>query len=222
MPNSICNKYMDISTYLQFAPVASVIFVITLALSFIAFYNDRVYESFVLHPYYVYQGKKLHTLITSGFIHLDLMHLFFNMFTFYYFALPIEVKLGHWQFALLYILSMVLADLPSVAKHHNNFGYRSLGASGAISAVIFSFILFDPFAGMGILFIPVSIPAIIFGALYLVYCSYASKKQWGNINHDAHMFGAIAGLMITAVLQPHVLSDFVHILSEKIQSWTHH
>jgi len=212
---------MEISTYIQFAPVASVIFVLTLITSFIAFYNDRVYEGFILHPYYVYQGKKLHTLITSGFIHLDFMHLFFNMFTFYYFAAPIEVALGHWQFALLYILSMVLADLPSVAKHHNNFGYRSLGASGAISAVIFSYILFDPFAGMGILFIPVSIPAIIFGALYLVYCSYASKKQWGNINHDAHMFGAIAGLMITAILQPHVLGDFIHIVSAKVQSWTH-
>ncbi|HEX3386720.1 MAG TPA: rhomboid family intramembrane serine protease [Mucilaginibacter sp.] len=212
---------MEISSFLQTAPVASAIFVITLITTFIAFYNDQVYEGFILHPYYVYQGKKLYTLITSGFIHLDLMHLFFNMFTFYYFAPPIEAVLGHWQFLLLYIVSMVLADLPSVAKHHNNFGYRSLGASGAISAVIFSFILFAPFTGMGILFIPVSIPAVVFGALYLVYCSYASKKQWGNINHDAHLFGAIAGLMITAILQPHVLGDFVHIVSAKVQSWTH-
>jgi membrane associated rhomboid family serine protease len=213
---------MEISSYLQYAPVASIIFAVTIAISLIAFYSDKVYEGFILHPYYVYQGKKLYTLITSGFIHLDLMHLFFNMFTFYYFAFPIEKELGHWQFGLLYILSMVLADLPSVVKHKDNFGYRSLGASGAISAVVFSFILFDPFAGMGILFIPVSIPAIVFGILYLVYCSYASKKQWGNINHDAHMFGAIAGLMITAILHPQVLGDFMHIVSEKVQSWTHH
>jgi len=212
---------MELSQYLHFAPVASVIFIITIIVSLIAFYNDWVYENFILHPYYVYQGKRLHTLITSGFIHLDLMHLFFNMFTFFYFAGPIEIQLGHVGFALLYILSLVLSDLPSVVKHKDNFNYRSLGASGAISAVIFSFILFDPFAGMGILFIPVSIPAVVFGILYLVYCSYASRRQWGNINHDAHFFGALAGLMITAVLQPHVLSYFVHTISEKLQSIGH-
>src|ERR1700739_2059560 len=131
---------MSISELIQYAPVASVIFVITIITSLIAFSNDWVYENFILHPYYVHQGKKLYTLITSGFIHLDLMHLFFNMFTFYYFAPYCEYKLGHWQFGLLYILSMILADLPSVVKHKDNYGYRSLGASGAISAAVFSFI----------------------------------------------------------------------------------
>src|SRR6185437_425047 len=103
---------------------------------------------------------------------------------------------------LLYGLSLILSDLPSVVKHKDNYGYRSLGASGAISAVLFSFILFGPFNGLGILFLPFEIPAVIFGALYLIYCSYASKKQWGNINHDAHLFGALAGIMITAILHP--------------------
>src|ERR1700747_750089 len=121
---------MQLSQLIQLAPVASVIFVVTIIVSLIAFSNDWVYEGFILHPYYVYQGKKLYTLITSGFIHLDLMHLFFNMFTFYYFAFPIEAALGHWQSFVLYILSMVLADLPSVVKHKDNYAYRSLGASG--------------------------------------------------------------------------------------------
>jgi len=208
--------------YLHAAPVASIIFLITIAYSFIAFYNDAVYEKSILHPYSVYQGKSLYTLITSGLIHADLMHLFFNMFSFYFFAFTLEVTLGHWQFGLLYFLSMILADLPSVAKHKDDYSYRSLGASGAISAVIFSFILFDPLAGMGFVFLPgVSIPSVVFGALYLIYCSYASKKQWGNINHDAHFFGAIAGMMITVILNPHVLSTFVHSISEKLQSFGH-
>lgn len=197
------------------------IFALTIAYSFIAFYNDQVYEKSILHPYSVYRGKSLYTLITSGLIHADLMHLFFNMFSFFFFAFTLEATLGHWQFALLYFLSMVLADLPSVVKHKDNYNYRSLGASGAISAVIFSFILFDPLAGMGFIFLPISIPAVVFGVLYLIYCSYASKKQWGNINHDAHFFGAVAGLMITIILQPHVLTDFIHAISEKLQSFGH-
>lgn len=212
---------MELLSYFHDAPVASVIFIITLITSFIAFSNDWVYENFILHPYYVYQGKKLYTLITSGFIHLDLMHLFFNMFTFYYFARPIEKTLGHWQFGLLYGLSLILSDLPSVVKHKDNYGYRSLGASGAISAVLFSFILFAPFAGLGMLFLPFEIPAAVFGVLYLIYCSYASKKQWGNINHDAHLFGALAGIMITAIVHPAALGDFVAAISAKVQSIGH-
>jgi membrane associated rhomboid family serine protease len=212
---------MELSQYLHDAPVACVIFVITIAYSFIAFYNDTVYEKSILHPHSVYHGKNLYTLITSGFIHADLMHLFFNMFTFYFFAFTLEATLGHWQFGLLYFLSMVLADLPSVVKHKDNYNYRSLGASGAISAVIFSFILFHPLVSMYLMFIPIPIPAIVFGVLYLIYCSYASKRQLGNINHDAHLFGAVAGLMITVILAPHVLSDFVHAISGKLQSFGH-
>jgi membrane associated rhomboid family serine protease len=214
---------MELSQYLHAAPVASVIFAITIAYSLVAFYNDTIYEKSILHPYSVYQGKSLYTLITSGFIHADLMHLFFNMFTFFFFAFTLEspLFLGHWQFALLYFLSMVLADLPSVVKHKDNYNYRSLGASGAISAVIFSYILFNPLDSMYLMFLPIPIPAIVFGILYLIYCSYASKKQWGNINHDAHFFGAVAGLMITIILKPHVLSDFVHAITVKLQSFGH-
>ncbi|MFI5162021.1 MAG: rhomboid family intramembrane serine protease [Sphingobacteriales bacterium] len=213
---------MDLSQYLHMAPVACVIFVVTIAISFMAFSSDWLYENFILHPASVYRGKNLYTLITSGFIHADLMHLFFNLFSFFFFAFTLEATLGHWQFTLLYLLSMVLADLPSVVKHKDNYGYRSLGASGAISAVIFSFIMFEPFAGMGLIFLPgVDIPAVVFGILYLVYCSYASKKQLGNINHDAHLYGAISGVMITIILQPHVLTEFIHAISAKVQSFGH-
>jgi membrane associated rhomboid family serine protease len=213
---------MDLVKLLHDAPVACVIFALTLAISFIAFSSDWVYENFILHPASVYHGKNLHTLITSGFIHADLMHLFFNMFSFFFFAFTLEGKLGHWQFGLLYGLSLVLSDLPTVVRYKDSYNYRSLGASGAISAVIFSFILFNPLAGMGFVFLPgIDIPAVIFGALYLYYCSYASKRQLGNINHDAHLFGALSGIMITIVMRPHVLVDFIHAISEKVQSLLH-
>jgi membrane associated rhomboid family serine protease len=212
---------MDLSHALHDTPVACVLLALTIAYSFIAFYNDTVYEKSILHPYSVYRGKSLYTLITSGFIHADLMHLFFNMFTFFFFAFTLEHTLGSWQFCLLYFLSMVLADLPSVVKHKDDYGYRSLGASGAISAVLFSYILFNPLDSLYLMFLPIPIPSIIFGVLYLIYCSYASKRQLGNINHDAHFFGAVAGMMITVVLNPHVLADFAHTISAKLQSFGH-
>lgn len=207
--------------YLTAAPVASAIFAITIVISLIAFSNDTLYDKMILHPYDVSRGKKLYTLITSGFIHADYMHLFFNMFSYFFFAFQLEATLGHWQFALLYIVSMVLSDLPSVAKHKNDLWYRSLGASGAISAVVFGYIMFNPLNSMYLMLIPIPIPAIIFGVLYLVYCSYASKRGQGNINHDAHLFGALSGVMITVILVPQVVPYFFHTITEKVQSLLH-
>jgi membrane associated rhomboid family serine protease len=207
--------------YLTLAPVASVIFALTILISLVAFSNDTIFEKFILHPYEVAKGKKLYTLITSGFIHNDYMHLFFNMLSYFFFAFQLEATIGHWQFALLYIVSMVLSDLPSVAKHKDDFWYRSLGASGAISAVIFGYILYQPLASMMLLILPIPIPAVLFGILYLIYCTYASKRGQDNINHDAHLFGALSGIMITAILDHSALPTFVHAITEKVQSLLH-
>ncbi len=102
--------------YLLYAPVASVIFVITILTSLLAFYNEDLYGKMMLHPYSVSKGKYLYTIITSGLIHKDWMHLAFNMFSFYGFAFNLESIIGHWQFALLYILSLILSDIPSIYK----------------------------------------------------------------------------------------------------------
>jgi membrane associated rhomboid family serine protease len=207
--------------YLTAAPVASVIFAITIIVTLIAFYNEDFYTKLILQPYNVSRGKYIYTLITSGFIHADWMHLLFNMMTFYFFAFQLEATLGHWQFALLYMLSLILSDLPSVVKHKNDFWYRSLGASGAISAVVFSAILFNPLGKMGLIFLPIQIPAVLFGVLYLIYCSYASKQGQGRINHDAHLFGALSGIMITVLLVPQVAPWFFHTVTGGIQSLLH-
>lgn len=206
---------------LMAAPVASAIFVITILTSLMAFSNENILANFILHPYTVYRKKNIYTVFTSGLIHNDWMHLIFNMFSYFCFAFALEAQIGHWQFGLLYIVSLVLSDLPTIFKHKNDYGYRCLGASGAVSAVIFGAILYEPLSKIYIMPIPIGIPAVIFGVLYLVYCNYASKYARDNVNHDAHLFGALSGLLITIILNPYVVSYFIQQVSGGAQSMLH-
>jgi membrane associated rhomboid family serine protease len=207
--------------YIMMFPVASFIFAITLASSIWAFYNDNIYANMILHPYSVARGKRVYTLLTSGLIHADIMHLFFNMLSYFFFAFQLEPVIGHWQFGVLYVVSLVLSDLPTVYKHRNDDWYHSLGASGAVSAVIFSFIMYSPLAGMSLIMLPIPIPSVLFGALYLIYCNYSARHQRDNINHDAHFFGALSGMLITIILDPHVVHDFIAQISAGVQSIFH-
>jgi len=197
--------------YLNDTPVASIIFIFTLITSIYAFNDATLYGKFMLHPYTVSKGKKLYTFITSGLIHADWTHLFFNMFTFYFFAFKLERLIGHWQFGLLYFLSLILSDIPTVIKHKDHFWYNSLGASGAISAVLFSYIMFDPMSLIGVMFIPM--PAILFAILYLAYSWYMSKNAKDNIGHDSHFFGALTGLIFTVIFVPGIIQDFIEKLT---------
>lgn len=196
--------------YLNETPVASIIFIFTLITSIYAFNDHQLYGKFMLHPYTVSKGKKLYTYITSGLIHADYMHLFFNMFTFMFFAFPLERLMGHWQFGLLYFVSLILSDVPTVIKHKDHFWYNSLGASGAISAVLFSYILFNPLTMIGVMFIPM--PALVFAVLYLVYSWYMAKNAKDNIGHDAHFYGALTGLIFTVIFVPGIVAHFFSVL----------
>jgi len=207
--------------YITLAPVASFIFAITIACSIMAFSNTDLYGKMILHPYSVARKRKVFTLITSGLIHADWMHLAFNMFSFFAFAFQLEALMGHWQFGLLYIASLIISDLPTVAKHKNDYGYHSLGASGAVSAVIFGYIMYSPFTTLMIIPIPIPIYAVVFGVLYLVYCHFAAKHARDNINHDAHFYGALCGLFITAILHPGILPEFAQQVSAVTQSYLH-
>jgi len=206
----------ELLIYLKYAPVASVIFAVTLITSLLAFYSEEVYGRFILNPYRVARGESTYTLFTSGLIHKDWMHLFFNMMTYYFFAFALELRIGHWQFGLLYVASLILSDIPTVIKQRENFWYRSLGASGAISGVLFSYIMFNPMAQLGLMFIPIPIPAILFGGLYLAYCAYASRRNLGGINHDAHFYGALCGVIITIILNPASVFIFFDTLSRAL------
>jgi membrane associated rhomboid family serine protease len=201
--------------YLLQTPVASIIFIFTILTSLYAFSNHELYGKFMLHPYSVSRGQRVYSIITSGLIHKDWGHLFMNMLSYFFFAFTLEGIIGHWQFAVLYIASLALSDLSTILKHKDHFWYNSLGASGAVSAVLFSFILFSPLSSMIIFPIPIPIPAILFGILYLIYSVYASKGG-SNINHDAHFYGAISGMIITIIFYPQIIPHFINQLTGKI------
>ncbi|WP_345234150.1 rhomboid family intramembrane serine protease [Olivibacter ginsenosidimutans] len=200
--------------YILETPVSSLIFLFTIITSVYAFSNPEIFGKFMLHPYSISRGSRIYTLITSGLIHRDWMHLLFNMCTFYFFGFPLESILasisswGHVQFAILYFFGLVLSDAGTIAKQKNNFNYYSLGASGAICAVLFSFILFQPATSMYLFFIPIPIPAVVFGPLFLLYCMWAARSGQGSVNHDAHFYGAVVGIAITILLYPQVIGHF--------------
>ncbi|MDF3077850.1 MAG: rhomboid family intrarane serine protease [Sphingobacteriaceae bacterium] len=198
--------------YIRETPVASIIFLITIATSLYAFYNHDIYGKFMLHPYSVSRGKRVYSLITSGLIHLDWTHLFFNMMSFFFFAFTLEKAMGSFQFGVLYVASLALSDITTILKHKEHFWYNSLGASGAISAVVFSYILFDPLTSFYLMFIPIPIYAVIFGVLYLAYSAYASRQS-SHINHDAHFYGALSGIIITIIFVPGIIPHFLNQLS---------
>ncbi|MBK1440531.1 rhomboid family intramembrane serine protease [Parapedobacter sp. ISTM3] len=200
--------------YLINTPVASIIFAFTIVTSIYTFSNHQLFGRFMLHPYSISKGRKLYTLLTSGLIHRDWGHLLFNMLTFYFFGFPLEMLLaslstwGHVQFAVIYILGLVLSDVGTVVKERNNPVYYSLGASGAICAILFSFILFDPKMMLGVFFF-IPMPAWIFGILFLGYCVWASRNARDSINHDAHFYGAVFGIILTILFYPGVIQHFI-------------
>jgi len=200
--------------YVLQTPVASIIFLFTIITSIYTFSNPELYGRFMLHPYAIYRKRAVYTVLTSGLIHKDWGHLLFNMITFYYFGFGLEQILatlspyGHLQFAGIYILALVLSDIPTILQQKNNPNYYSLGASGAICAVLFSFILFNPKMTLGI-FMIIPMPAYLFAVLYIAYSIWASKRANDGINHDAHLFGALAGVLLTILLYPWVIQHFL-------------
>ncbi len=195
--------------YLIESPVACLILVITFLTSIYAFNNLAILDKTMLHPYSIWRKHNWYTLITSGLVHKDWTHLLFNMVSFYFFAFRLESTIGHFQFALVYFGGMVMGDLGSLFKHKNDYNYRSLGASGAVCAIVFSSILFSPLSKMYLFPIPIGIPAVVYGIGFLGYCIYASKHDAGYINHDAHFLGALSGVVITIILYPEVINYFI-------------
>jgi membrane associated rhomboid family serine protease len=139
-------------------------------------------------------------MIASGFLHVDEMHLFFNMFTLYFFADEVIGYLGSVNFLLVYFGSLIVGNLLSFYFHKNEYHYSAVGASGAVTGVLYSAILLNPDMKLYMFFIPIAIPAYIFGIGYLLYSIYGMKNRVGNIGHDAHFGGAIGGYVITLIL----------------------
>lgn len=189
--------------------VASLIFFSTILISLAAFDKDSlIFKKFILHPWGLTRGQRIYSIIMHGFIHADYMHLLFNMITFYFFAFYLEARMGHLNFTIIYFGSLIISVLSTIYKHKNDFDYRSLGASGAVSGVILSAVIYEPGSRIYLFFIPIGVPSPIFALLYIGYSYYASKNRYGNIAHEAHLWGAIAGAVLTIILDPIAISEF--------------
>lgn len=182
---------------------ATAVFVLTIAISLLGLYRvPAIIERGLFRPYWFLRAKRYETIVTSGFIHADLGHLLFNMVTFYFFAFALERTIGTFRFVLLYALGLLLSHGCSYFKHKNNQQYATLGASGAISAVLFAYIVYYPDNSLIIFPIPIPIPAALFAVLYVAWSWWAGKQARGRINHDAHLCGALSGLAFVAVADP--------------------
>lgn len=184
---------------------------LTVAVSLLAFNDGRLKQKLVLWPPAVRRKKEYWRLLSYGLVHADGMHLFFNMFTLYFFGRAMEAylgaRIGPLGLPLLYVGGLIVSILPSYLKHQDDPNYYSLGASGAVSAVLFAFVLLRPGATIYLLVIPV--PALIFGIAYLAYSWYMDRQSNDNINHSAHLWGAGFGLLFMALLEPGLLGGLL-------------
>jgi membrane associated rhomboid family serine protease len=182
--------------------IALVLFLTTIVVSVVALSSPRLQARLAFRPHALAQGRDWHTLVTSGFVHADWTHLLFNMVTFWFFAFPLERVLGRGPFAVLYLLALVASEIGTYQKFRHDPRYVTLGASGAISAVLFAFIVYFPGTRLMVFPLPVPIPAPLFAVLYLVFSAYADRHQHGRINHSAHIGGALTGLAFVALIDP--------------------
>jgi membrane associated rhomboid family serine protease len=190
---------------------APLIMALIIAVSLLGLFRmPRIIDTCLFRPYYLLRDKQYDTVILSGFVHADLGHLLFNMVTFFFFVLPMERIIGSIAFLLLYLSGLVVSHACTWYKHRNNPQYASLGASGAISAVLFAFIVYQPMTSIIIFPIPVPIPAFLFAIGYVAYSYWASAQNKGRINHDAHLCGALSGLVFVAIFDSGAYSNLLH------------
>jgi len=197
---------MNLLDYLFATPAATILLAVTVVVSALGLYRmPQLINRCVMRPYLIARGKTLETIVTSGFVHASLGHLLFNMLTFCFFAFTLERFLGTPAFVVLYFLGLILSSACSLGKARNDPRYATLGASGAVSAVLFAYILYFPFSTLLIFPIPVPIPAFLFAIGYVAYSWWAGKNRHDNINHDAHLCGAVTGIAFVVVTDPGVL-----------------
>ncbi|MFV8783484.1 rhomboid family intramembrane serine protease [Microbulbifer sp. SA54] len=189
--------------HLPSVDVTGILLLVTVGVSLIALYlSPRLLERCAFRPYLVWRGKNRASICLAGFVHANLLHLAVNMWCLWLFGRVLERRIGGTLFVLLYALALITSHIPTLLKQRDNPNYASVGASGAISALVFAFIVYFPASELYLLFLPVPIQAWLFGLLYLAYSMYASRGKNSRINHDAHFWGAISGLVFVLFTDP--------------------
>jgi membrane associated rhomboid family serine protease len=195
---------------------------ITAITSFMAFSNHKFIDELIFWPYRIWRNKEWYRVLSCGFIHADTMHLLFNMIALYSFGVYVETEFanifhgkGLMLYLLLYFMAITIADIYNLFTKKDDYNYRSLGASGGVSAIVFASILLNPF-GQILIFFAIPIPALIFGPLYIIYCIYMAKRGSDNIGHMAHFTGSIFGFVFPIIFAPGLLSDFLQQITNHI------
>jgi membrane associated rhomboid family serine protease len=211
--------------------ITLIIIIVTSIISFIGFSNANIIDKLIFYPPAISNQKEWYRFFTCGFIHKDIPHLLFNMYALYLFGQgqggqgvePVFAAIfpgkGRLLYLLMYLLALGVCLLPTFASNKENYYYKSLGASGAVSAVVFSYILLNPMQGDVLIFIPVFIPGFLFGILYLVISYMLDRRGGGGINHSAHIWGALFGVAFLIVTSK-LFSDYP-VFSNFVESVKH-
>ena len=198
-------------------PITAILLAITVVISFMAFNNQEMIRKMMFNPYAVKHQNEKWRFFTHGFIHADITHLLVNMYVFYSFGTIVESTFrqllgktnGEVMFLLLYLGAILFAPLLAYKKHHDNPGYNSLGASGATSAILIVFMVMYPDAPLQLIFLPIPLPAIVFGLLFFIYESYMNKRGRTGVAHDAHLLGALFGLVFLLLIYPQAYTNLL-------------
>ena len=192
-----------------------ILIAVTVLVSWLAFDRPRLLDRLILWPPAIDRNKQYDRLLTHGFIHADWQHLLFNMITLFFFGRVAEQVIGSMigpvGFLLFYLSAIVIAILPTYLRHRHDVQYRSLGASGAVSAVLFAFILVQPWSLIFVFFLPV--PAILYGVFYVGYSFWMDRQGGDNTNHNAHLSGAIYGVLFMLLMEPRIAGLFLERLA---------
>ncbi|MEZ4653891.1 MAG: rhomboid family intramembrane serine protease [Candidatus Eisenbacteria bacterium] len=170
--------------------------------------DRHLLATWALAPYDIPRLGRWYQLITSGFLHADFTHLLFNMLGLYFFGPHLETLLGSSRFLVVYLGSLVAGNLVAYVRHREDPRYRAIGASGAVSGVLFGFVLFFPMAKLYLFLLPIGIPAVLYAVGYVLVSIYGMRRRLGHIGHDAHLGGAIAGVVLTILFEPAVVRHF--------------
>lgn len=193
-------------------PMTLIVVAITAVVSYLAWQKPALMSRLILWPPAVNRSKQYDRLVSYGFIHADGMHLFFNMFTLYFFGRVVEQLFGTLGFVAFYLAALVVSILPSYLSHRDDANYRSLGASGAVSACLFAAIVLEPWSKI-LIYGVLPIPAIIYAVLYVAYSIWMDRRGRDNVNHSAHLWGAAFGMLAVLLAVPGAASHFLRVIT---------